>query len=227
MIRRIVATSALSLFGSLCFAGPSFAASLVSNPFETFTVQDFSGFPSEFTGGPRESGVDGDSVIFTSTSRGSVFAYSFAYSLNTNGDWGGRRDGFVGLNATVGTIRFTFDRAVSGVGGLINYAPPAGSNGEAIIRVLGEGDRVLETFNLTQDAPIVTPGALDVGAFRGIERNRADILAFELSSAFIVIDDLTWSRDNADSAVPVPAAGLLFLSAGAFISANRSKRKRA
>ncbi|MEM9838575.1 MAG: hypothetical protein AAF830_05405 [Pseudomonadota bacterium] len=201
------------------------AATLLSNTFADFEIQRFNTQPSEFTGGPREAGVDGDSVIFTSTNSSSVFAYEFAYSLNTNGAWGGGRRGFVGLNAPFGTVTFTFDRPVSGVGGLFNYAPPFTSNGEAIIRVLGEQGGVLETWNLSLDAPIETPDGIDRGAFRGFERSRADIYALEISNAFIVVDNLVWSRDNADAPVPIPAAGWLFgliLSGLGFLRRQRS-----
>lgn len=204
---------------------PTHAAPLLSNPFDTFAIQRFNTLPSEFTGGPRETGVQGDSVTFTSTNGSAVFAYAFAYSLNTNGAWGGGRRGFVGLNAPFGSIRFDFETPVSGVGGLINYAPPSTSNGEAIIRALGTNDTVLETFSLSFDAPIVTPGAIDRGAFRGFERRRADIIAFELSNAFIVVDNLVWSRDNAAPEIPVPAAGLLFSAGFGGLIAARPKRR--
>ena len=212
-----------------CIAAASAAASaapVTENPFAEFSVQTFAELPSEFTSGPREAGIGDDSVLFTSTNGSSVFAYDAAYALNTNGDWGGGRRGFVGLNAPFGTLRFTFATPVSGVGAFVNYAPPPTSNGEAILTVRGADDQILETFNLSIDAPIVTPDAVDAGAFRGFERQRADIVAFELSNGFIVLDDLTWSRENAFTLpVPVPAALPLFLAGASALGIGRRTRK--
>jgi len=221
MHHRFIALAATALLS----VSPSLAAPITANTFETFTRQTFGNLPSEFTGGPREAGREGDSVIFTSTNVSSVFAYDSAYGLNTNGDWGGGRRGFVGLNTAFGTLRFDFARPVSGVGAFINYSPPSTSFGEATLRVLGVGDVVLEEFNVSRDAPISTPNAVDGGAFRGFNRLAGVIVAFELSDGFVVLDNLTWSRDNVATpkAIPIPSSSLLFMVPLAFAALRRRR----
>ncbi len=74
-----------------------------------------------------------------------------------------------------------------------------------IIEAVGLGNLVLEAYTISTIAPISTPGELNAGAFRGIERPTSDIVAFRLYNAGHVLDDLEFARVSVNP-VPLPAA---------------------
>lgn len=184
----------------------------------TATV-DFSQFNTDwvFGTGPVEvGGLVGESISWSSTYSYSVIGNS-GYGLGGNGNWNSGRNGYVGLNtsATNQSMRFDFnDGPISGVAGFVNYAPE--NYGDFFIEVLGLGDVVLESYNITSLAPISTPGQTNAGEFRGITRGTADIYAFRLSGAYDVLDDLQFTR------VPEPAT-LILLGLGLLGFASRKK----
>ena len=101
-------------------------------------------------------------------------------------------------------MNFVFDKAISGIGGLVNYGI-YNSGSQAVMRIYGAGDVLLETFDLVADASISTPARANLGEFRGFSRNTADIFRLEMSGA-VVIDDMVISY----SSVPIPPAVWLF-----------------
>jgi hypothetical protein len=143
------------------------------------------------------------------------------HSLAGNGSWNSTVDGdflsayLPGSNST--SMRFVFnDGPVSGVGGLMNYAP--GFAGQATIQALDAGGLVIESYNLTTTAPISTPGGVNQGAFRGILRPTADIYGFRVANSFATIDDLAFV------AVPEPTAASLAAIAAVVALIIRSRR---
>ncbi len=150
------------------------------------------------TAGPIQVGdLVFEDITWSSTSTSSLLGngfYGLAQNLG-NGDWDPGRNGYVGTNAAANTVvmRFDFNNgAVCAVGGFVNYAPGFGD--PFTITALDNGNAVLETFDVSTNAPISTPGALNDGAFRGIVRATNDIAAIELSGEFDVLDDLKFSR---------------------------------
>ena len=189
-------------------------SSLFTNPI----VIDFSQFAgcSGFaapgcTPSQNVGGLVGENVIFTGTTTFSgASLYNGVFSLNSNGNWNSGRNGYVGINGSSNVFaRFTFSEGlVSAVGGFESYAPGVGS---PIIRVLDSNGNIIESYNLSVFAPIVTP-AQNAGAFRGIVRLADDIAAIEYTGGFQVIDNLTFSRES-PVAVPEPSTLLLLGSA--------------
>ncbi|MCX6596901.1 MAG: PEP-CTERM sorting domain-containing protein [Acidobacteria bacterium] len=206
----------------------SLQAGLVSSSagFTGTQVVDFNQFGYySFSAGPTAvSNLVGVPVEFTATTEAAVMG-SGGYGLGDNGYWNLTH---AGLNSSSGYMQFTFlGGAVQAVGGFINYAPYY--YGEAIIEAIGAGGTVLESYSLSNLAPISTPYATDGGAFRGIARNTADIEAFRLHNAFIVLDDLTFGgyAGSSISSTATPEPGSIGLAAAGLAAlALTIRRKR-
>ncbi|MBO0699199.1 MAG: hypothetical protein J2P46_12455 [Zavarzinella sp.] len=203
----------LALLG-IGLAGPSHASMITSSAqINGPTVIDFEQFHGNryVTGGPTQVGGSvGLDVVFTSTYGQSVLG-DWGYGLASNGGWSGA-DAYTGLNTGTGSMTFTFNSGpVQSVGGFMNYAPGFGP--DVLIEALAtDGVTVLESYNLSAEAPISTPGGSDAGAFRGISRATADIGAFRVSNQYVVLDDLTFGGSPATNATPAPPALVLALT---------------
>ena len=148
------------------------------------------------------------------------------FFLDANGLWDNNRHGFAAVNGDTGAMTFRFLSApVSGVGGFVDYTIDPASPSPPIISALGANDVVLESYNLAQLAPISTPLATDAGAFRGIQRNSADILAFRVSNTFTVLDDLRFTAQIPEpSSIILAAFGFTGLAAWGWRRRNPSGR---
>jgi len=177
------------------FADTITDAGNIPEPSQTVDFSQFGG-PFVSTQGPVQVGdLVGEDIEWSSTDAASVIGNG-VYGLGNNGLWNSGRNGYVGINDGFDTevMRFDFnDGAVCAVGGFVNYAP--GVFDPFVIRALDNGDVVLETFEISNDAPISTPDAVNDGAFRGIVRASNDIAAIELTGEFDVLDDLKFSRN--------------------------------
>jgi hypothetical protein len=187
---------------------------------------EFAGIGYNFTFGPVQIGDSvGKDVVFTAnpfgrgiSGSGSVLG-SGNYGLGPNGEWGDNQT-YSGLDSNGGWMTYTFNSGpVASVGGFLNYAPGTGT--EVTIEALDAAGHTLESYLLGQVAPILTPGGLNAGAFRGISRASADIAAFRVSNQFVVLDNLTFS------AAPVPEPStLVLLASGALALFGRRARAR-
>ena len=224
--RLLAAATIVSALGWIGTASAALVTSSAGFPTPTVVI-DFSAFagcsPFGMAGcTPPETIAPG--VQFTGTS-GFLGAsgYDAAFSVGSNGSWDSGRNGYVGINDQMGGsgifAKFTFATPVSAVGVFENYAP-GGSWPDPILEVLDTFNTVLESYDLSIDAPISTPNATDAGAFRGVQRAMADISAIEFIDGYQVVDDLTFS-----SAVSEPAS-LALLGAG-LLGLGLVRRKRA
>ena len=209
----MAATACLSLLGAIAPA----QAALITSPISLSSpkVIDFGQFGGQFqfTSGPVQiGGLVGEDVTWSTNGPDSVIGNG-GYGLGDNGSWSSGRDGYTGSNSSVRNMLFTFnDGLKSAVGGFINYLP---NNGSAVlIEALGEGGALLESYDLFATAPISTPGQLDAGAFRGIQRAANDIRALRVSNSFVVLDDLTFTTNSTPIPTPALLPGLIAMSVG-------------
>jgi hypothetical protein len=148
--------------------------------------------------------VDGSSALYTNFN---------GWGLINNGTWNAPQT-YVSFNQ-VGGLRFSFNSGpVAQVGGFMNYAI-GGSPTHLIITALDAGLNVLETYDITNLADIVTPAGANAGAFRGIVRPTADIAFFEVSANDPVLDNLTFSSNGGTptaSSIPVPTMSIYALA---------------
>ncbi len=217
MKKRVLAAIVLAGF-SQCAE----AATVTTNNFVDPASYGFDVRSSPHTPGPVTFAIGDVIATYTSSYYSSVIGYDGIYGLGDNNYWVGR-GGYAGVNTSSDTLRFTFDKAVAAVGGFVNYSPSR--FGDAVLRIFGAGNTLLETFNLTTDAPVSTPLEVNGGAFRGFTRENADIFAFEVSGAFAVIDDLTISGiSNTPATVPLPASMPLLASTVGGLALLRRRR---
>jgi hypothetical protein len=139
---------------------------------------------------------------FTVTGSSHIWYGDSGYGLSDNGSWGdfawvGGECFTLGCTATI-----DLGGLYSAVGGFMNYAPGFGGT-PTIAALAADGTTVLESYDLSADAPISTPGGVNDGAFRGISRASADIAYFRISGGYLIMHDLTLVADP--TAVPEPS----------------------
>jgi len=165
-------------------------------------------FPIESTGdgietvtsvpGPIQIGGSiGENITVTGDPNTGLYTNYDGWGLTGNGTWGGDMTYISANDARPGSLLFSFnDSPVSAVGGFMNQAT---GGSDLSITAYDSEMNVLETYNITELADIVTPGGFNDGAFRGIDRGVNDISFFEVRGYVPVLDDLTFSR-TADAA---------------------------
>lgn len=192
------------LLGSVSFANPANATLVTSDSFTNSSTVDFSDQPNQSGAiGPVQiGGLVGEDITVASSSASNGLYFNWnGWGLCGNGTWGSPQT-YVSLNGSSDAITFAFnDGPVSSVGGFMNYARDCGT--DFIITALDANFNILETYNLTNLADIITPQGFNDGAFRGITRASDDISYFRLSGGIAnALDDLTFSRD---ATIPEPA----------------------
>jgi hypothetical protein len=209
------------------------ASLLTSDTIVGSTVVDFSTQPTvEDVNGPLQIGMLVGENIEVSSPTGQLYTNYDGWGLGPNGDWESPMT-YVSQDENGGTMIFAFmDGPVSAVGGFMSYWG-ADLQGGLVITALNAGMAVLETYDIVADAPIVTP-AVNGGAFRGIDRGGvADIAYFQVTGAYPVLDDLTFTSSAnpaapATPATPIPALSqwaliMLSMLLGLMVFANRKR----
>jgi len=135
------------------------------------------------------------------------------YGLGTNGAW--TEFSFVAANSSTDSITFDLGASYSLAGGNINYSTPHDPEGvnPTIDALAANGTTVLESYLLSDVAPISTPGGSNQTAFRGIARSQADIRFLRLSGDFITTHSLEVGQvpEPGTFALILGGLGLVFL----------------
>ena len=193
-------------------------------------VVDFSESPGDTynNGATLDVGASfGEEIILSTRASSAFFTHGVSISLNENGFWD-NAGGTASYAATFGgLLRFEFlSGPVSMVGGILNYA--RGNTGaELMLTAFGSAGEVLESYNVTEQRNIVTPGATNAGEFRGIQREQQDIYGFSITdrAGRLVIDDFTFSRQGSSVAIPEPHIISIFALGLLAIAFRRIRRR--
>lgn len=213
---------------------------VTSNTFTSPLVIDFSTQATVVSeSGPVQIGnlVGQDVTVQTIDGTTQLYTNFNGWFLVNNGSWGAPQT-YISANATSG-MRYAFNGgAVAQVGGFLNYAR-GGTVAPLTITARDSSLNILETYDINNLADIVTPGALNGGAFRGISRPTADIAFFDITGLALVLDNLTFSvaaaappgngsSPSTVTAVPtLPLYGLVVSALGVLLVASRWLREAA
>ena len=183
------------------------AAFITTNNISNPTVVDFSTQPTvSIVPGPLQiGGLVGADITVIGTPDSKLRTNYNGWPFNSNGAWGNGMT-YIANDAPHTSLLFSFnDGPVSAVSAFMNHAP---GFDDLVISVYDAGMNLLESYNVTALADIVTPNGANAGGTRGINRGVNDIKYFEVTSIYPVLDDLTFTR------VPEPGS-LLLVSFGA------------
>lgn len=207
------------------------AALVTSNTISNPVVVDFSTQATvSASAGPIQIGAPvGQDITVVPIVPGNSLSTNYnGWGLGINGEWGNPMT-YISSQSQAG-MRFSFnDGPVAAVGGFMNHYP---TSSDLIITALDSSLNVLETYNITTQADIVTPGGVNAGAFRGIVRASADIAYFEVTGESPALDDLTFS-DNGTAPPPstestpvptMPIYALVLTTLGLLLVATRRLR---
>jgi hypothetical protein len=185
----------------MIFAGSVCAALITSAPGGGVTTT-FPGGDFCFIGGPSgPTTVAGFSITATNSACYNYGDTSDSFGLGANGTW---QMGLIGDDSDATLITIDLGGLYAWVGGFMDYEEP--DPGTPVITALAaDGTTVLESFDLSTDAPISTPGLLNGGAFRGISLPTDEIRYFQIGGSHLVMHDITLGA----AAIPEPSSLIL------------------
>ena len=191
----------------------------------TVDLSPYAGAGKIQTTGPLNLGGSlGFLVEFNSTNSDLSTLGSDDYGLGVNGRWGGLPYVALDFDLFGGdgySMTFRFGKAFRAAAARVNYAVPDLDDvlagvvyGDVLMEALADDGSVLESYNLTQDAPVLTPNEVNGGSWRGVVRNSTDLYGLRFSNAGVVLRDLTLASPG-PAVQPIPEPSTFSLMAAA------------
>ena len=208
------------------------ASFLTSNTIANPTIIDFSTQATVVdVPGPIQVGTPvGLDIQANGTPNTGLYTNFDGWGLGDNGTWGSGMTYISANDARPGALTFHFiSGPVAEVGAFMNYVPGT----DLFIRAYDASLTLLEEYNVTTLADIVTPSGTNAGGFRGISRSTADISYFEVYGEVPVVDDLTFSAASVTPLAPTSIPTLSewsmiilssLLTLGAIITLRRQRQ---
>lgn len=194
------------------YAGPGLNLSAFANGQYNFTFGPITVDGYTFTAAPGGGGNSG---------RGSVVGQG-GYGLSSNGSFGGSAV-YIGVDSGTGYAQLVRKAGpVKEIGFFMNYAPRVGDN--ATISALDINGNTFASYDLTQLAPISTPGGFNAFEFRGIRSDQTDIYGLRFGGNYIL---LTGTKNGIPNpGVPEPAAWAMMLAGFGLVGSAMRRRTK-
>lgn len=128
--------------------------------------------------------------------------------------------GLEGGDFATSFMTLTFDTPVQSFGALMNYARFSDGkvHPDPVISAYDSANMLIASYDLATLAPIVTPGATDQFAFRGIQSSGSLIKSFRLEGSAIIATGAVLD------AVPEPATWTLMIAGFGLVGATMRRR---
>ena len=193
---------------------------------------------NQFVGSKQLNGINGPINIGTPTEKVqastlydplTMWLTNIDWSLADNGSWNSGRDGFLGTSSTasqnVNPVKIVFESGnISGFGFFMNYFLDANTIASSVsLSAYDSGATLLEEFTINPAGVGISTFGFNEGAFRGIQRDTADIDYILLTASNAVFDNLQFTRS---ASVPEPASIALLLAGLAGIGYTNKKRQK-
>lgn len=106
-----------------------------------------------------------------------------SYGLGSNGNFGGNAV-YAGLDSGTGNMTFSLSSPVSKFGLYLNYAPNLGNS--PVIETLNKSGNIISSYDLSRNAPVLTPNGFNQFVFRGIDEKSDVIWGFRLAGSYLL-----------------------------------------
>ena len=140
-----------------------------------------------------------------------LYFLSGFYGLADNGVWDQTRSSaYIGTEGSHGNVIFEFGDSISAFSLFMNYSSFQKEPNNVFVNTYDKGFNLIDSFNVGNLQPIITPGAVNAGRYVGVDYQSNNISFLELNNASgaMVFDKLSIQRVN----IPEPTSTLILIT---------------